>query len=224
MPQLIFTEVQTESVSQSSKEKKAGIARNEFVEFLVLKGGNLAGLELCSGYDGETKKFVFPPLDVQTGEVLLVHMRNRGEGCINETGDELDLAFAPYSHNEVRDLWTDIDTTTLGNKTDVLILRNTADNKLIDAFMYRAGNIEAWTKTMIDYSQLIDESDIYESGDIENAFISDGITATKTMVRSGALELQQKVLSGEEGEEIEFPVKSGTDTWGIPAEPSPGWL
>ena len=221
IPQLVMTEIQTESVSQNKTEKNAGTYRNEFVEFLVLKSGNLAGLELCSGYDGDAKKYVFPPLEVTAGQVFLVHMRNRGNGCISEEEEELDLAFSSYARNGIRDLWTSSESTAIGNKTDVIIIRNKADNRLLDAAMFRASGVEAWTKTMIEYSQLVDESGIYESGDIENAFVSDGLTATKTLQRADAAELLQMLLDGIE---IEYPVKSDPDTWVIAAEGSPGVL
>ncbi len=221
VPELLITELQTESVSQRSAEKKAGIYRNEFVEILVLKAGNLAGLELCSGYDGETKKFSFPAIDVNAGEVFVVHMRNRGEGCISEIDDNLDLAFSSYANPGIRDLWTDIESTTLGNKTDIIILRNRADKRLLDAVMFRASDVEAWTKTMPEYSRLIDESGIYESGDIENAFISDGLSAARTMMRVDAAEIQEKVLAGEP---LEFPVKSNPEVWTIILEGTPGTL
>ena len=219
---LIMTELQTESVSsQRTTEKDAGIYRNEFVEFLVLRSGNLAGLELCSAYDGETKKFLFPPIEVSTGEVFVVHMRSRGNGCISETGDDLDAATSSYTSTGVRDLWTDIETTTLGNKTDIILLRNRADRKLLDAVMYRASNIEAWTKLMIDYSALVDESGIYESGDVENAFITDTMSNSKTMYRVDAAALRQQVLDGQE---FELPVKSGPDVWAVLDQPNPGSL
>lgn len=221
IPQLVMTEIQTESVSQNKTEKNAGTYRNEFVEFLVLKSGNLAGLELCSGYDGDAKKYVFPPLEVTAGQVFLVHMRNRGNGCISEEEEELDLAFSSYARNGIRDLWTSSESTAIGNKTDVIIIRNKADNRLLDSAMFRASGVEAWTKTMIEYSQLVDESGIYESGDIENAFVSDGLTATKTLQRADAAELLQMLMDGIE---IEYPVKSGPDTWVIAAEGSPGVL
>ncbi len=221
VPELMITELQTESVSSQNKaEKTAGIYRNEYVELLVLKGGNLAGLELCSGYDGETKKYTFPAIDVSTGEIIVVHMRNRGNGCISEEGDDLTLATSSYTSPEIRDLWTDIETTTLGNKTDILIIRNRADRRLLDAVMFRASNIEAWTKTMIDYSQLLDESTVYSSGDIENAFITDALTATKTLHRTDALEYQQQLL---EGVELEFPVPSSAEVWTV-GDPTPGAL
>ena len=220
VPELMITEIQTESVSQNKAEKTAGTYRNEFVELLVLKSGNLAGLELCSGYDGEAKKYVFPAIEVAAGEIFVVHMRNRGNGCISEEGDDLTLATASYTSPEIRDLWTDIETTTLGNKTDIIIVRNRSDNRLLDAVMFRASSVEAWTKTMLDYSQLLDESEIYESGSIENAFIADSLTTTKTLHRTNAAEYQQKLL---EGEVLEFPIASSHEFWDI-SDPSPGSL
>lgn len=220
VPELMITEIQTESVSQNKAEKTSGTYRNEFVELLVLKSGNLAGLELCSGYDGEAKKYVFPSIEVTAGEVFVVHMRNRGNGCISEEGDDLTLATASYTSPEIRDLWTDIETTTLGNKTDIIIVRNRSDNRLLDAVMFRASSVEAWTKTMLDYSQLLDESEIYESGNIENAFIADSLTTTKTLHRTNAAEYQQKLL---EGEVLEFPIASSHEFWDI-SDPSPGSL
>lgn len=222
VPKLLITEIQTESVSSQNKaEKEKGTYRNEFVEILVLGSGNLAGLELCSGYDGETKKYSFPVLEVEAGEVFVVHMRKRGEGCISEEGTDLSLAFSSYTGPEVRDLWTDIESTTLGNKTDVIILRNSADGCLLDAIMYRASEVEVWTKGMIDFSQLAGECGIYESADIENAFVTDGMTGTKTMIRNDAALLCSQALAGEL---TEYPVKSYAYSWSVTGEASPGSL
>ena len=222
VPELMITEIQTESVSQNKAEKTSGTYRNEFVELLVLKSGNLAGLELCSGYDGEAKKYVFPAIEVTAGEVFVVHMRNRGNGCISEEGDDLTLATASYTSPEIRDLWTDIETTTLGNKTDIIIVRNRSDNRLLDAVMFRASSVEAWTKTMLDYSQLLDEAQIYDSGNIENAFISDSLTTTKTLHRTDAATWQTSLLE-DPSLPLDFPIPSSPDLW-IISDPSPGTL
>ena len=220
VPELMITEVQTESVSQNKAEKTSGIYRNEFVELLVLKSGNLAGLELCSGYDGEAKKYSFPAIEVTAGEIILVHMRNRGNGCISEEDDDLTLATASYTSPEIRDLWTDIETTTLGNKTDIIIIRNHSDNRLLDALMFRESSVEAWTKTMADYSQLLDESQIYLSGDIENAFIADALTTTKTLHRTDASTYRQQILDGII---LDYPISSSAEVWCV-SDPSPGTL
>ena len=222
VPELMITEIQTESVSQNKAEKTSGTYRNEFIELLVLKSGNLAGLELCSGYDGEAKKYVFPAIEVTDGEVFVVHMRNRGNGCISEEGDDLTLATASYTSPEIRDLWTDIETTTLGNKTDIIIVRNRSDNRLLDAVMFRASSVEAWTKTMLDYSQLLDEAQIYDSGNIENAFIADFLTTTKTLHRTDATTWQTSLLE-DPSLPLDFPISSSPDLW-IISDPSPGTL
>lgn len=222
VPQLMITEIQTESVSQNKTEKNNGTYRNEFVELLVLKSGNLAGLELCSGYDGETKKYVFPAIEVTAGEIFIVHMRNRGNGCISEEGEDLTLATASYTSPQIRDLWTDIESTTLGNKTDIIIVRNRSDNRVIDAVMFRASSVEAWTKTMLDYSLLLDEACIYDSGNIENAFIADSLTTTKTLHRTDASTYQKSLLENP-SLSLDFPIPSSPDLWTI-SDPSPGLL
>lgn len=222
VPQLMITEIQTESVSQNKNEKNNGTYRNEFVELLVLKSGNLAGLELCSGYDGETKKYVFPAIEVTAGEIFIVHMRNRGNGCISEDGEDLTLATASYTSPQIRDLWTDIESTTLGNKTDIIIVRNRSDNRVIDAAMFRASSVEAWTKTMLDFSLLLDEACIYDSGNIENAFIADSLTTTKTLHRTDASTYQKSLLENP-SLSLDFPIPSSPDLWTI-SDPSPGTL
>jgi len=222
VPQLMITEIQTESVSQNKTEKNNGTYRNEFVELLVLKSGNLAGLELCSGYDGETKKYVFPAIEVTAGEIFIVHMRNRGNGCISEEGEDLTLATASYTSPQIRDLWTDIESTTLGNKTDIIIVRNRSDNRVIDAVMFRASSVEAWTKTMLDFSLLLDEACIYDSGNIENAFIADSLTTTKTLHRTDASTYQKSLLENPSFS-LDFPIPSSPDLWTI-SDPSPGLL
>ena len=222
VPQLMITEIQTESVSQNKSEKNNGTYRNEFVELLVLKSGNLAGLELCSGYDGETKKYVFPAIEVTAGEIFIVHMRNRGNGCISEEGEDLTLATSSYTSPQIRDLWTDIESTTLGNKTDIIIVRTRSDNRVIDAAMFRASSVEAWTKTMLDYSLLLDEACIYDSGNIENAFIADSLTTTKTLHRTDASTYQKSLLENP-SLSPDFPIPSSPDLWTI-SDPSPGLL
>ena len=219
---IIMTEIQSESVSsQRTSEKAAGIYRNEFIEFLSLSDGNLAGLELCSSYDGEEKKYSFPAVEVKAGEVFIVHLRNRGNGCISELTDNLSEATSSYTSPEVRDLWSEETGTVLGNKTDIIIVRDSASEKILDAIMYRADTVEEWSKTYTTFAQLMNECSIYPSGDIENAFITTGLTATKTLSRQTAQFLQQQVLSGEE---IEYPVPATADDWTVSSEATPGML
>ncbi len=222
IPKIIMTEIQTETISgQKSSEKLDGTYRTEFVEFLALSDGNLAGLELCSGYDGAARNFVFPAVEVKCGEVFLVHLRNKGNGCINEIGDNLAEAYGLYTGSNVRDFWSEESGTALGNKTDVIILRNRADGKVMDAFFYAAEGSEKWQKSMGEYAEAAVKYGIYPSAEIEEAFITQGLTAVKTIVRKNCQELLEELLSGAE---IEYPVKNSSDFWGISSEASPGVL
>lgn len=225
IPKIIMTEIQSETISgQKSVEKQNGTYRTEFVEFLALSDGNLAGLELCSGYDGEARKFLFPVVEVKRGEVFLVHLRNKGNGCVNEIDENLGLAYGIYTKPDVRDLWSEETETALGNKTDVLILRNRADGKIMDAFFYAAEETEKWQKSMGMYAEEAVAYGIYPSSDIEEAFITQGLTATKTIVRKNAVELLEKAFSDGDDGEVEYPIENNRDFWAISGEASPGLL
>lgn len=212
VPALIMTEIKTISdTSQNKTEKENGFFRNEYVELLCLTEGNLAGLELCSANDGEARKYNFPVLEVSAGEIIVVHLRLRGEGCISEEGDNLALATTSYTNPNVRDLWGTDTGTVLGNKTDILIIRNKPTGKIIDAVMYKDETVTEWPSKLIPYSLLLDECDSYDSGDIEQASLSTGLTATKNLHRSDALFLLEQLQNGQ----LELPVKNNPGLWEV---------
>lgn len=220
VPFIVMTEIQSASVgSQTKSEKEAGIYRNEYVEFLCLDKGNLSGLELISGYDGESKKYVFPSVEVNVGEVFVVHLRNRGNGCINETGSNLNQAYASYSKPGIRDLWSSEEDTVLGNKTDVIVLRNQADGSIIDAVFYRDSSVENWSRDMEKYAKMAAEYGIYESYEPDFACITDGLTDTKTIYRKDAA--QYKISYGLK--RITIKEMNNSENWGV-ATPTPGEL
>ncbi|MCQ2591582.1 MAG: hypothetical protein MJ188_02260 [Treponema sp.] len=219
---IIMTEIQTESVSsQRSEEKKAGIYRNEFIEFLALSEGNLAGLKILSAYDGEEKAFEFPAVEVKTGEVFVVHLRNRGNGCISEIGDDLNVAYSAYASDGIRDLWTELTSTALGNKTDVIYVINQSSGKIIDGVMFHDGEIEEWSAKFVNHAELLYSEGFYEGSGIEYGSVTTGLTATKTLGRIGVLEMQQAVLNGEE---VEYPLKNKCNEWIVLDESSCGKL
>ena len=207
VPKIVMTEIQSASVgSQNTKEKAAGTYRNEYIEFLCLESGNLFGLEVLSGYDGEEKKFVFPSVEVKKGEVFVVHLRNRGNGCISENEDDLSLAWSSYTEDGIRDLWGCQEGTLLGNKTDVIIVRNQANKDILDAAFYRDSGVANWTKEMETYASLAEKAGIYDTNKIAAASVSDGLTDTKILYRKDAFELKNQLGSSEI---LSYPLKAG---------------
>lgn len=216
LPKLIMTELQIKY-----KKQKEDAFRCEYIEFLALSDGNLSGLELISAADGEAKKFDFPAEFVKAGEVFLVHLRSAGSGCITET-ENLNASTALYSGKNIRDIWSENNKARLSDNTDIILLRNEVDGNILDAFMYAAEDAVEWGKGMPSFVEEVAASGIYESCEICDVEVNSGLgsVAAKSFTRSDALEIQQRVLNGEE---IEYPVKRKTDNWEVKAV-SPGVL
>lgn len=216
VPKIIMTEIQTESVSsRTNDEKKLDSYRNEFIEFLCLSDGNLSGLEIVSACDGEEGKFVFPDVRVKQGEIFVVHMRKRGFGCVNELEEDLSLAQSSYCKNTIRDLWTDRESTALGNLTDVIIVKNSFNGCILDGIMYCKDNLVEWDKQYYEFARLLESYGIYESCKIENASLFSKKSNTKTLQRVDAKKILNKVLNGED---FTYPIMSDENSWIIDTE------
>ena len=218
VPKLIMTEVQIKYAKGSDKGKT--IYRGEFVELLALSDGNLAGLELEGGADGEAKKYVFPAVEVTKGEVLLLHLRTVGDGCFNETDDNLNAATAPHSAKQIRDLWSENTGARFNDDSDILILKDSISGTLLDAFMYATEDAAEWKKGPAALVKLVAESGIYESGSINEAAVNYKTSPLKSFTRLDAAELRTALLNGQE---LEYPVKASADNWTV-REVSPGSL
>ena len=220
VPKLVMTEVQPKY-----KKYKENVYRCEFVELLALTDGNLSGIELISAADGEAKKYVFPALEIKAGEVFIVHLRSSGNGCHNETED-LNASSAPHSGKNVRDIWASNDKARLSDNSDIIVLRNNINGKLLDAVMYAAEDATEWGKGMTSLAEEVCESGIYESADVSEAEINSGIgsSAQKSFCRMDAKELQARALAGKFSDgTAEYPVKRTADNWAI-QNVSPGTL
>lgn len=221
IPQIIMTEIHTGMASQLKSEKELNVRRLEYVEFLALTEGNLAGLEFCSGYAGESKKYVFPAIDIKKGEIFVLHLRNWGEGCVSEEEQDLELAYSTYTGN-YRDLWTTQTTKCIGDTTDILVVRNTVSGRIVDAVMYRAADVDSWSdKLKIDYSVSTGIEDIYDSVEVEDGTKTIGLSATKFLYRVNASEIYDAVLNDYP---VNYPVQSDAWAWEVTSEATPGSL
>ena len=210
VPDLIFTEVQIKYAKGS--EKGNTVYRGEFVELLALSDGNLGGLELAGGADGESKKYDFPAVEVSQGEIILVHLRTVGEGCVNELGENLDEATAPFSVNGVRDLWSENTTARFNDDSDVIVLRNSATDTVLEAFMYAVEEATEWKKGPAALAKEAVSAGIYETEGTENAAINYKTTAKKSFIRLDAAQILSDVL---EGNDYEDPVKQSAENWEV---------
>jgi hypothetical protein len=124
IPKLVINELQDDYAKD---------ARIEFVELRTLSAGNLGAIRLfITSYTKNPLVFEFPPVEVEAGEYVCIHLRTVDEGTVNETGPDLNLSAGRYA-TEGRDFWIPGSTKFL-HKTDVVYLLDQDDN-IIDAVM-----------------------------------------------------------------------------------------
>lgn len=217
VPKIIMTEIQAKYAKASLKT--GVVYRSEYVEFLALNDGNLAGIELISASDGEAKKYEFPPVEVEKGQIFLVHLRTIGDGCINE-GEDFDEATAEFACNGILDLWSENTAARFNDGSDVIILRNSINDSIMDGVMYIADSETDWKTGVGDYALMLENCGIYESENIENASSSKGMTPKKSLQRVDSLSIFESLQNGIE---IDYPVIVNSESW-IVDETTPGVL
>ena len=158
----------------------------EYVEFVVRSSGNLSGLEIVSGYDGEDKKYTFPAVQVNEGDFIVVHLRSKGEGCVSELSDNLKLSSGKYSSDSARDLWAANEDARLGDESDVVVLRKVSNGEILDAVLYATSETTEWKKDLQkELATKVVESKKWEpDSSVTSVAIIDGITAAKSLVKN----------------------------------------
>ncbi|MBO5606701.1 MAG: hypothetical protein J5930_02300 [Treponema sp.] len=157
VPDLRLSEIRIKNKSSKADESAR---KSEFVELYAKTAGNLSGLEIFNAEDGEEKKYSFPPIEVKAGEYIVVHYRNDATGCINETGENLSEATAADCQNTARDLFVDNESEgRFGANADIVILRNSADGAILDAFAYaNREKVSDWNDKLKPYAQVLEEN------------------------------------------------------------------
>lgn len=186
----------------------------EFIEFFVLTDGNLAGMELLSAYDGPEADYVFPAVEVKKGDYFVLHMRNDGEGCIDEVGDNLNLAFYSDSVENVRDLWVSNNSARIGN-SDVILLKNRKGGQILDGIMFNQSANVQWQKELqVEYAKLLFDAKLWAGGfDVLNAVNSDGVTATRTLSRQNIVSLYEAFSN----DKLSYPFIVDDSHWAVVA-------
>ena len=182
IPSLMLTEVQIKYTK--AKLKSGDEYRSEFVEILAMEDGNLAGLRLISASDGEKKAYDFPGIEVHKDEVILVHLRNAGVGCISELDDNLSAASGTFSADGIRDLWAEDNSAYFNDNDDVIIIEDKATGKIVDGFMYSNGETEEWKEAAASFARRLYEAGLTDTDDISGAVLNASTSPKKSFQRN----------------------------------------
>ena len=219
IPKVLITEVQPK---YKGTVNKVPLYRNEFVELLALEDGNLCGLEVFFASYESKNRYELPPVEVHKGEVVLIHLRMAGDGCISELEENLEESTRTYSCDGVRDLWSDNKSKTSDYDNDILIVRNLISGEIMDGLMYSNGKIEEWEGSCLSFAWDLVNAGIYDSVDVDFSAESKNLKsdASKSLCRSDSDVLRKKLLSGFVFEES---IKQDKNLWSV-KDPSPGTL
>ncbi|WP_178843168.1 hypothetical protein [uncultured Treponema sp.] len=213
---LVLSEVRSKHSTSKGVLKKC-----EFVEVYVLKGGSTAGLEIVAGSDGDAKKYVFPDINVKTGEFITVHFRTVGDGdCIDELGANLELSTGTDS-SPARDLWVE-GTETRISDSDVVVIRDSCRNLILDGVLFSAEGKQSWYYAGQKALALeAFETGVWKGGwEPKDAVAADGISLTRTISR---LNLDSLTLEFSEQDFTEdFVLESGVEDWALVEGATPG--
>ncbi|MDR2419077.1 MAG: hypothetical protein LBD79_08480 [Treponema sp.] len=181
IPSIQLTEIRTEY----SKPKV------EFVEMKTLSRGNLGALRLFIASNGiDSPMFVFPSVEVQAGEYIVVHLRSIEEGLVNETGANLSVSAGTEAAPSGRDFWVP-GSKKLLRKTDAVFLMD-QDDKVLDALMLHKESDTVWKDGLAQAAELLGKQRAWRvaSGTTpqpSDALLSDAATLTRTCSRNESI-------------------------------------
>jgi hypothetical protein len=111
-------------------------AHPDLVELILLSDGDMGGLVICQGTDGDFEnRLVFPSFPVKAGDFILVHFKPSGQpGELDETSDRT-ASSGVGSCGTAFDFWVP-DGKGLGGNNGVLSLYDMPSGALLDGVLY----------------------------------------------------------------------------------------
>jgi hypothetical protein len=129
----------------------------EYIEFKVIKGGGMEGLYLYIMINAQdTFVYIFPPIDVETGEYITLHLRELDKyECFDELReDELSLCNGVDCCPTARDLWVTGNNKLL-NKTGIVYLQDYY-GRIMDAIVMIERSDTAWNSNQAHFMGIME--------------------------------------------------------------------
>lgn len=173
--QLIINELRTECHEY--------LKRPEFIEFKVIKGGCMEGLYLYIVMNNAQDNFVyiFPPIDVETGEYITLHLRNLDKyNCFDELRDDLSISGGADSCPTGRDLWV-IGNDKLLYKTSIVYIQD-ENGQIMDAIVMNEKPDTTWNSNQsyfADITERLFNEGMWKSVDGNKPIPSDAVDTSK---------------------------------------------
>ncbi len=170
----------------------------EYIEFRVMKGGNLGGIEIFNAMNTVRPFWEFPAVEVAAGDYVLYHLRSVEGGLVNETG-AIDVSAGIDARPGARDFWDTLSSAPL-KKTNVLLVRERKGGKIMDALLCAESEKTAWPNdTVQTAAEVAVAAGTWLPGAlVADAAISSGTSPTRTLGRNE--------YSGDSGTKLDWTI------------------
>lgn len=108
--------------------------KSEFIEFIVEKSGNLAGITITNVGDKKNPHYAFPPADVTEGEVIVYHWRSVEDNIRDEHTTHI-ISGGTQSCPAARDFWGPY-TSLPKRNANVILIKTEMNGGIQDAVLY----------------------------------------------------------------------------------------
>lgn len=213
VPIMIITELQGASGDKTSSGVKT--KRCEYIVLRALTAGNLAGVELYSARYKTLSEYRFPAIEVKAGEHIMIHLRTyEGQDHTEELGDDLSLdKNNNESWNTIRDLYYENSAPCASKEYDIVILRNKATAKIMDAILYTVESKKENYSKLSEAEKLVTDAGKWKSEgeEAEPIVLQKVLTATTlSLQRTNSEEL---FALAEKGELKQDDITTSKEDW-----------
>lgn len=213
VPILIITELQGATGDKTTNGVKS--KRCEYIVLRALTAGNLAGIELYSARYKGLSDYHFPAIEVKAGEHIMIHLRTyEGQDFTEELGDDLSL---DKNNNEswdtIRDLYYENSSVCVGKEYDVILLRDKATAKIMDALLYTLESKKENYSKLSAAESLATSEGKWKNGSEESDPIILQKTLTATTISLQRTNSEELFALAKNGELTQEEITTSKDDW-----------
>lgn len=164
--------------------------KSEFIEFVVLQSGNLAGITITNVGDKKNPHYQFPPAEVSRGEVVVYHWRSV-EKNIRDEQSVRTISGGTQACPAARDFWGPYKSLPKRN-ANVILIKTELHGDIQDAILYcttkelsKRGATPTWNDASLaqDAKAAVSSGAWQGDASLKSALVAP-ITASKSLVRN----------------------------------------
>lgn len=163
--------------------------KSEFIEFMVMESGNLAGITITNVGDKKNPHYTFPVAEVSKGEVIVFHWRSVEEGICDEVTKK--TVSGGTQATKARDFWGPYKSIPKRN-ANVILIRTHPNGEIQDAILYctekefqKRGTTSSWNDENLTLAAAAaTASGVWQGKPELSGAVITALTASKSLARS----------------------------------------